>query len=121
MIVSIEQLYTSKPSFIKLLTQDLPVAVAFRLERLAKRVQFELDALEATRTKLVEKYGVKESDESGERIRVTADNYKQFSDEMRIIMAVEVHLDFEPLRVSELGDTKLSALDISNLEMFITE
>jgi hypothetical protein len=118
MKITLEKLHLMQQSLGKLITYDLPVATAFRLSRLAKQAKSEMDTLEESRTKLVTLFGDKDPDDPS-RIKVTPQNLDKFSEEMRKLLAVEVNIDFEPINLSDLGDIKLSALDLANLDVFI--
>lgn len=118
MRVTIETLYGMQQSLGKLLVQDLPASSAFRLGRVAKTIHTELESFEENRIKLVQKYGEKSEDGS---VRVTPGNLTKFSDELKGLMSVEVTLDFDPIPFADLQGTKLSALDMNHLEMFIKE
>ena len=121
MKITLEKLFNIQQSLGKLLTQDLPVSVSFKLSRLAKKVKTEMDLLEENRVKLVKKYGGKEKNENGEEVvRVSKKNMTKFSEELKTLLDVQVEIEVETVSISELGDLKLSALDLANLDDFIT-
>jgi molybdopterin converting factor small subunit len=102
-------------SLSKIITQDLPIKQAFRLSRLAKSVDTEMQELETQRVALVKKYG--EKDESG-NVSVKG-KLQEFIDEFNELLKEEVEISFIPINLNDVGDIKLSAMDIGNLEVFL--
>lgn len=116
MKVTLETIYVSQNSLTKLINLDLPITTAYKFSRLVKKIREELATFEESRVALVKKYGNKE-DTSG-TVRVSLDATEEFSNELKKLLEVEIEVDFEPIPLSDLGDIKMSAVDISNLEIF---
>jgi len=127
MKVTLEKVYVAQQSLTKLLSQDMPSSLAFRLSRLAKQVKSELDTFEENRIKLVKKYSTSGKEKKSpavdpeQSVKVHPDKMKEFSAELMAMLAVEIELDFEPISVKDLGDVKISAIDLVNIEPFVCE
>lgn len=121
MKITIEQLHSIQVSLGKLLDQDLPIRMAYRMGKLAKTVREELNEFEEARVKLVEKIGEKVEEDGKEKISVPKDKMEVFSQELKSLLDEEVDVDFEPIKISDVEDIKLSAIDMANLDKFLTE
>src|SRR5262249_22232382 len=92
------QLVASKPALEKLLNNDLPVAVSFRLSKLIKSLNSELQHHEEERIKLVKKYGT--TNETG--VAVLPDRFQEFVKDMDSLNGLEVNLDIKPVSIEDL-------------------
>lgn len=121
MQITLEKLFLAQSGLTKLLSQDLSVAMAFRLSRLLKAAKPELDSLEESRIKLVRQYGVEVVSEGKTNIQVPPDKMPQFTEELQKLTSVQINLDFEPISLQDISDAKLSAVDVVNLEPFLKD
>ena len=119
MKVTIGTFRLAQEALSKLLTTELPVKVAFRLGRLFKIAQENLKEVEDQRVKLVTKYGTKD-EESGE-LQVTEEKLEEFQNDFISLLEEKVEVDYEPVGLDDLGDIKLTPVEISALEPFLKE
>jgi hypothetical protein len=118
MTLTLQQLKLAEPSLNKLLTAELPVTVSFRLSRMIKKLAEELVFFEDSRKKLVEKYGVTDSEG---KTTVTPENQAIFIDEINQLLSVTVELPDVKITVEDLRDVKISAVEIASLEPWIQD
>ena len=106
-------------SFKKLLTANLPIKLAYSLSKSVKKLEGEVKIVEEQRIALLKKYGTS-PDEKG-NVTVLPENIEFFVKDFNGLLEVEVDIDITPVKLSELGDIKLSAVDLSNLEGIVVE
>jgi len=119
MNVKLADIFMSKDALQKLLQSDLPVKTAFRISRIAKKINDVFNDIEEQRIKLVNKLG--EVQEGSDEIKVPPDKLKEFHAELSSLLEEEIELDIEKIKLSELGDIKLRPVEIASLEYLIEE
>ena len=119
MKIAIGKFRVAQDALSKLLTAELPVKIAFRLSRLYKVAQENLTAVEEQRVKLVSKYGKKVGD--SEDMEVLPENLEKFQEELLSLLEEEIEVDYEPVGLDDLGDIKLTAVEMAALEPFLKE
>jgi hypothetical protein len=117
--MKLKQLIEAEGALHKLMNTPLPAAVAFRLKRVIRVVQPELQAYEEQRLKLVHELG--EKGEDGRTI-VTTENMPAFNEQLEALWAEEVELNFKPMLIGDLGNTAVTAADLLALDwLFVDE
>ncbi len=117
--MKLKQLIEAESALHKLMNTPLPAAVAFRLKRVVRVVQPELQAYEEQRLKLV--YELGEKDEKGQTI-VTPENLPAFTEQIEALFNEEVELNYKPLPIKDLGDTAVTTADLLLLDwLFVDE
>ena len=115
MKIKLEKLKIMEKSLSKLLDKELDVIVAYKISKLVKQTTQDLTILEENRIKLVRKYSSKEAAKDG-TVSVDRDKQMDFHNEFRKLLEQEVEVDFEPIPMEQLGDIKLTPIDILSLE-----
>ena len=107
-------------AFQKVLKSELPLAAAYKVRKISKKLQEELDQFNTIKKELVEKYCAKDAD--GKPALQEDGGYKVEQDQIEalnkdLIDLLDADIDFPELDVKELG-TKLevSAQDLMVLE-----
>lgn len=117
--MKLKQLVEAESALHKLMNTPLPAAVAFRLKRVVRVVQPELQAYEEQRLKLVHEFG--EKGEDGRTI-VTPANMPAFTEQIEALFNVDIEVNFKPLPIADLGDTAVTAADLLALDwLFVDE
>ena len=98
----------------KLSAMELPLKTAYKLSKLKNSFDKELSFFEEKRAAIVEKYINKENQ------TFTPENERKAVSEITELLEFEVDAEFEPVRISETDDIKLSANDITALAGFVT-
>lgn len=118
MKLTLKDLLQNVESLGKLLKKELPVKTAYRLGRLSKVLQSELDQFNLTRNNLIKKYG-KEKEGQYQIDPEDKEALEKFNKEIEELLTVEISIDaYDPISVDDLGDIKLSAIDMSNLSIY---
>lgn len=98
--------------------QGLTARQAYWISRVAETVEAEMKRLEKQRVSLVKLYGVPDKDGN---YTVPPDKLDDFAKAIEELFEVEIDLPGEPLKFSELGDLKLSAIDFLRLRWLIVD
>lgn len=114
MKITIKQILNARETLSRLAGRTLPVKQSYRLAKLVKAVNDELNVYDGERIKLCEKYGTLNKEK---RIYEFEDGeYKSFETDINVLQSQEVELDIKPIDIIGL---ELSASDIINIEPFI--
>jgi hypothetical protein len=104
-----------KEPLTKLIEKEIPVSIAFRLNKLVKSIDEHLVEIEEFRVKLINTYG--ERNEEKNQMEVPANKMKDFTQEMNTLLNETVELDITPININSFGDDlKLSTRDLMMLE-----
>jgi len=105
-------------SLKSLVKKEMPAAVSYQLAKFIKKMSEELIIVEEQRIKLVKKYSVAE-DDTEQSTMVAPEHQEQFMKEFSDLLEQEVEIDFEPVKLSSLGDIVISPVDLVKLEKII--
>lgn len=105
----------------EILSKELPIKPAYWFGKLAKKIRKELLELEENRMNLIDKYALR--DEHNKPI-IEDNKYKffdikSFNTEFKDLVETEIEIDFIPVSIEQLGDTKISPIVMMGLEKFI--
>ena len=118
--MKLKQLIEAQNALHHLSNAPLPAAVAFRLKRVLRVVNPELQAYEEARVKLAASFG--ELSEDGRQYIIPTEKMPAFNAEFEALRNEEVTLNYQPLRIEDLGDTVVTAVDLMALEwLFVDE
>jgi len=115
--MKVRNLISFNASLKKLLIQDLPVKISFKLGKLIKPLNEEYKIFAENKKKLFTKYG---EEEKGQ-VKIKPENTKAFTKDFEELLNIEVEIDIPKIKVDDLGDIKISPLDMSNLDILIQE
>jgi len=117
--LTVQQLVNSKQALSSLVSQPLVFGTSFKLAKVVKAVNEELQTYDDLRRKLCEKYGTLTEDES--QYDIPANKQKEFNAEFAELLATPIQLPGSPLRPAEFGRVEMSAGDLLALEWLIVE
>ena len=115
-LAEIQGIDRSLPSLTR---QQLPIKLSYRLSKLISFCAKEMEAMESARMNLVKKYS-EDPTKEGE-IRVKPENESKFREEFAEFLKTEVEVDFEPINIQELGEIRISPIDLFRLEKVIVD
>ena len=113
----LSELYGLTRTLPKLTQKEIPVKTAYKLFKFLKESSVEMESLEKSRIKLVEKYADKTDDKA--KMKVKGENIDEFQKEFSALLEEEVKIDFKPISIEELGDISFSADDLAPLNKII--
>jgi single-stranded DNA-specific DHH superfamily exonuclease len=102
----------------KLVGQEVKISAAFRLSKLIKEINEELQLFEEHRQSLVKKYGDEQEDGN---VVIPEDKLEEFQTEFNELLTTEVDLKHDPIAVDDLGDVEMTTAELLLIEKFLTE
>ena len=115
----LNEIFALTRSLPKLTEKELPIRTSYRLLKFLKQCSEEMETLEKARVKLVEKYAEETEDKSN--MKVSEANTAKFQEEFNALLSEEVEIDFTPIKISDLGDIKVSTNDLLPLQRILEE
>ncbi len=109
MKIKLSSIVESTESLKAIQEVKLPVKIAYRIKRLIDKLSPILQAYEEKRAALVKEMG---EEKEGGTMQVKAENIKPFLEKIQDLQTVEEEVEWEPIKISELGETTLQAKDI---------
>ena len=108
-------------SLNRLITKDYPVTLSFKLSKLTRLVNQELEDYNKSFQSLWEKYGQpieKSGEKTGEK-EIKPENRKAYTDELEKLLEQEADINFQPIPLKDFGNTTIQTRDLMNLEKVI--
>jgi hypothetical protein len=117
--LKVSEAYLFLPSLQKVMRERLPAKAAYRLSRIAAKIDPELRLFEERRGKLAQEMGEEVKDRPGAFEVRGEENLKNFRAQLEELGSEEIKIDLEPLTVDMLGEAQLEAADLMALEKVI--
>lgn len=124
--INVSTLVDCTETLNELIQKPLKIRTAYKIARLAREIQKELELFETTKVSLVKKYG--ELDENGNPVILENGNYKiknesskEFLTEYQDMLTQKISLNIEPLSLEELEEERFTPQEISSIIDFIKE
>ena len=121
MKLKLGEVYSLVRNLPKLTNKDIPIKISYRLLKLLKICSAEMDTLEKTRIKLVEKYAEKTDDDKKGECKVADENKEKFQEQFAKLLDEDVEIDFKLISIEDLGDINFSVNDLAPLQIIIKE
>lgn len=109
-----------------LIKKPLNIYTAYKIARIGREVQHELDLFNAAKDTLLKQYG--QTDENGNITVDDQNNYiirkdclKEFSEQYQKLMEQKIQLNVEALTLEELKEERFTPQDIINIIEFINK
>ena len=109
MQVTALDIVTANQGLGELMGMALPIALSFKLARLAKAVSAEAKVIFEERNKLIEKYGTK-NDKGVAEIAPNTPAMEAFNADVAVLFSQEVTLDIEPVELPATIELKPATL-----------
>ena len=113
MKITLEELYRSYSVFDTLLEQRLPLPLNLKFRNLVKQISPSLTQIESIQADLIEELGY-EQDDDGSYL-VEEDEHDEFLSKLEDRLQDEVDINWEPLSVMEIADTRLSMKELESI------
>ena len=124
--VSLNDIVNSIDTFQAIMQQSFKGSLAFKIARLARELNKEMETFNEQRRKIVNEYSLK--DENGEvktdehgNIQITPDRIQEFNTEFTNLLNTEVEINADKLPMDNIDDFKVSPQQMLNIEMFFEE
>ena len=110
MKITLEELYRSYSVFDSLLEQRLPLPLNLKFRNLVQQISPSLTHIESIQADLIEELGY-EQDDDGSYL-VEEHEHDEFLSKLEGKLQDEVEINWEPLSVMEIADTRLSMKEL---------
>ncbi len=110
MQVKLSQIVESVESLKILLNTKLPAKTSYRIKRLVDKVNPILKSYDEKRNELIQELGAEQED--GNFAVTEPEALKVFTTKLNEILELDETVDFEPIRVEDLGEVSLAPKDI---------
>lgn len=115
MNVTIATLINATPVFSKITNKELSPVVSFRLVKLIKEINVELEIFEKEKEKLLKKYGKKNDDDS---YTILDENKDSWNKDIAELLSLNVDITAEKVNLAN-EDIKISPADMMKIEEFV--
>ena len=119
--VSLNDILNASETFNAIMQQSFKGSLAFKIARLARELNKEMETFNAERQKLLQKYCVK--DENGElkindngTVQVEPDKINEFNEEFTSLLETEVEINAEKLPINSIDNFNITPQQILTIE-----
>lgn len=111
-------------SLYNLINKELPIKISYKLSKLIKVLASEYELFKQNRDATINKYA--EKDEDG-NVRQLEDNKiniltpNLYQKEITELCEIGFNVDFEKIKIDDLGDINISVQDLLHLDKFIVD
>lgn len=109
----------------------LPAKYSWRLGKVMKKLQAEVDEFTKSRTALFEKYGEQIEEENranlppgaspGKQFKIKEENMEVFGQELEELLSESITISFDPIPLSLVEGSSMTIADMANLEVFFED
>lgn len=121
MKITISEILNGRPVLEKLVDKEISIKTAYRLSRIIKVLNEELQHFEEQRQKLVQQYGEQQEDAPEGNVVVLEENMEPFQKDLAELLTAEIDLNCEPMHIEEFGDVKIKTSELLLIESFLME
>lgn len=124
--VKLGDIVNSVDTFQAIMQQSFKGSLAFKIARLARELNKEMETFNEQRRKIIDNYCVK--DENGEiktlengNIQIAPDRIQDFNTEITNVLETEVEINADKLPMDKIDDFKISPQQMLDIEKFFEE
>ena len=124
--VSLNDILNANETFSQIMSQSFKGSLAFKIARLARELNKEVETFNTERQKLVNEYC--EKDENGNfitvdngNIKIMDDKIEDFTNDFSSLLSTEVEINAEKLPIDKIDDFNITPQQVLSLEKFFEE
>lgn len=124
--VSLNDIVNSIDTFQTIIQQPFKGSLAFKIARLARELNKEMDTFNEQRRKIIEAYCLKDengnlaSDDKG-NVQIIPEKIQDFNSEFTNLLSTEVEINADKLPMDKIDSFEISPQQMLNIEMFFEE
>lgn len=105
----------------------IPAKYSWRLGRVMKKLQAEVDSFTDHRAKLFQKYGeeikpeTEEQKAQGTQFKIKPEHMEKFTKELNDLLSEVIEIEFDQIPISLIEDSKMTIADMVNLDLFFLD
>lgn len=110
-----------------IMSQEIKGSIAFRVSRLKREINKELETFDEQRSKLIEKYALRDENgqyvimDDGNSIKLNPDTIKECDEEFNNLLNLEVEINADKLKMSDADAFNISPKQMNFLIPFFEE
>lgn len=124
--VNLNTILNASETFSTIMQQSFKGSLAFKIARLARELNKEMETFNTERQKLLQKYCVK--DENGEikanedgTVQIEQNKINEFNEEFSSLLETEVEINADKLPVDSLDNFDITPQQMISIEIFFEE
>lgn len=124
--ITVNDMVKSTETFSKILKQSFKGSLAFKIARIARELEKEMQTFNEERVKLIEKYA--EKNENGDfvtdennNIKINNSKIDEINKEFDSLLNTELEINAEKLLINNIDDFELTPQEMLNIEKFFEE
>lgn len=114
------QIMQSEQVLIKLKKQELPILVAYKLNKVIRVIEEKLKFIKSQRDEIIKRYG-KEENGSYMIDGNDTENVNKYFDDYNLILEVEEEVEFEKLDMNDFVNVKLTSDEVGLVSFLFEE
>ena len=124
--VSLNDIINSVETFQTIMQQSFKGSLAFKIARLARELNKEMETFNEQRRKILDSYSMKdadgnvETDENG-NIKIIPEKIPEFINEFGNLLSTEVEINADKLPMDKIDDFDITPQQMLNIEIFFEE
>ena len=121
--LKLSDIVNSTDTFNKIMSQSFKGSLAFKIARLARELEKEMQTFNAERKKIIQKYSQKDDngefilDENG-NIKFETDKIAEINEEFNSLLNTELEINAEKLPLDKIDEFELTPQEMLQLEIF---
>lgn len=115
--LTVLNIFDIKQPLSEMVEKTLPVLLSYKLNKLLKIIQTELEAIEETRSQLIRKWGI--FDEKLNGFRVKDENLVNFKAELKQLLNEKIRINLEPISFKDIENVQLSVKQMKGIQPII--
>ena len=123
---TLNDIVNSMGVFNKIMQQPVNGSTAFKIARLARELNKEIETFNQEKDKLLNKYGQK--DENGEletdennNVKISPENIAKINEEFNSLLSTTVEINCDKFSVNELNNLTITPQEVINLQTFLND
>lgn len=121
--IKLNDVVNSTDTFTKIMQQSFKGSLAFKIARLARELDKEMQTFNSERQKIIEKYGEKDKDGNvitDDKGIVKFDNSKiqELNNEFNTLLDTEIEINADKLPMDNIDDFEITPQEMLNIEIF---
>lgn len=124
--VTLNDIFNATETFQMIMSQSLNGSLAFKIARLARELNKEMETFNEQRRKILDTYCVK--DENGEikqaengTVQIIPEKISDFNEEFNNLLKTEVEINAAKIPIDAIDNFNITPQQILTIEMFIDE
>lgn len=120
MKVTLLEVQAMKDPLTRLIAEKIPMISAFKLNKLVRAIEENLELIETSRIKLVQDLG-EAIEGQDDAVGVPPQRVPEFNARFNEFLAEEVEIEFTPMNIEIFGDAHITASDVYILDKLFAE